>query len=1347
MGLRLSSRRPFLLTGLAGVTLLAACANDFDTTRSPAPRGTIGEELYGVLCDRVGAQALHEDLTGGSFKGVCHKDATGAYADKVDDTTLPPAVEGAVDREGNVIPVDQQNANRAHALARIGALVRRRGDLIAALDATFPDVKVPIKDIKNSDPTHSCDAPKESGERQLADELADMLGRMTELYNDGTLPQSTQSLARIFDAIKASPEAQQSLARFEGRQGYRPLQLALGAARPAIAYPNLRDLSNAMLAIVSADSQPYELDPKRDDSGRRIPVPGPGNAQFSKLLEVAHHELLFSTKDKELTPLGDLAVQTLDASNRTILPRERSALEILQEILYAQDPAFGTGMKPSFIVKRDAKGYALAMKQSVKVPAPFTDADHNLVPDTDTSGHFIMADNQPSPTPFFTVGQTYSGARDLCGRLLRPGVSPGAATADAPCGNVKEDDVLYRYIDTSHVFAASLMADLKPLTNPDPKAKHETLMYAFAGSQPLFGAREAQTKCYSPDKNDPKKCADPASLLAYDGFKTSDAALLDLVYAFGQLMGDPSMDDTLHYVRSLFRPDLATSPDHIGELARIAGAGLQMKEIADKHPEAKIPAATPLWDEMLDIATQIAQEPGLLEDVLRALGNDASQNLGKIFSNYMNFRDEISYNNAADSSGNALNGPPLNKTTGTVGQDMKTPVDRSQPDTGFNRSGMQRFLQLIHDTNGVTACNKDKAIVHANIGVALDLPLDVNPLPHERATYKECEVFKIENLAKFYLDSIVGEGHIYFRPDILRNGVAGIGAATVKVIEDSSGLRGFWDKPDDKIFRPKPQWLNRLVFFDQATDQHAPTQKFLADLQGPHIGTQACAERVIDDPVTNAPDTSSDKKVHGLRACKDGEWLDQRGKNSIFVWEQFGFYESITPLLKPFVLKHREDLFIGLMEVLNSHWASDKTVPGECLLSQDPKTKYKQCSKAGVVSYEPLLVEQFATDIIPALHDFEKTLEATSIDHCESVDAAGKCVGTPKKMDGIAILAQATRALLDPALAKKNGLLTRKGAAEVVRNDGTANAQVTPIYLLIDALKAMDTALEKSADKDRMAQWRLARSQLVDQFLGVDGTGKASAFRNAAFAKITPRIVDVLREQLFEHCPQSFNAPFARCDWARDQMVKKVEDVVKGPTFAATIDLVEQIRKDDNARIQTGLLMQYLLDAASKNDALPGALASMNDMVQLLSDDENLVPLFHVLAPALEKTQVDEKGQITKKSLVDAQLALLARMSGRAFDTTGTEICANEIDPNQVITAALAHVVTPMVGPNGQTGQTPLQVIMDVIGDVNRAAPETTGKFAPTDYASISDNVSDFLLNKERGLEQFYEIVRQGTER
>ena len=37
------------------------------------------------------------------------------------------------------------------------------------------------------------------------------------------------------------------------------------------------------------------------------------------------------------------------------------------------------------------------------------------------------------------------------------------------------------------------------------------------------------------------------------------------------------------------------------------------------------------------------------------------------------------------------------------------------------------------------------------------------------------------------------------------------------------------------------------------------------------------------------------------------------------------------------------------------------------------------------------------------------------------------------------------------------------------------------------------------------------------------------------------------------------------------------------------------------------------------------------------------------------------------------------------------------------------------------------------------------GTLKQADYNGVSSNVVDFLTNKERGLEQFYEVIRQGT--
>src|SRR5262249_46020460 len=152
------------------------------------------------------------------------------------------------------------------------------------------------------------------------------------------------------------------------------------------------------------------------------------------------------------------------------------------------------------------------------------------------------------------------------------------------------------------------------------------------------------------------------------------------------------------------------------------------------------------------------------------------------------------------------------------------------------------------------------------------------------------------------------------------------------------------------------------------------------------------------------------------------------------------------------------------------------------------------CSKDGTVTYEDTLAEAFSTDILPALHDTVGILDTTTIKTCTAADPKSHACTTTKDVDGIQVLAAATRALVDPAYAKAQGLKDRFGKTTALRNDGTTNPQVTAIYLLTNALNGMDKAFTDYAsthpdDADRQTQWRAARSQLVDQFLAAEGGG------------------------------------------------------------------------------------------------------------------------------------------------------------------------------------------------------------------------------------------------------------------
>ncbi len=1290
------------VVGLAAlVTVAPACAPEFDTSRQTPERGSVGEEMYGVLCDRVGAQAIREDLTGESFRAVCHRPKGGKFADKVDESKLPAFEVGATDEAGKVVGVDKQKADRAKAIGKVQALVRRRSDLIRALDATFPAKKVAIKDLANEDETKTCEAPRKGGEGLLTDQIADMLGKMGDLYNDGTIPQSTESLARVMDAFNKDPNAQAAWARISARNGYRPIETALGATRPLVAYPQLRDLANASLRLLSADSQPYQLDPKFGPDGARIPVPGPGNTALVKMMEAAHEELLATTIDPKPTLLK---ITPDTVAGRSALSRPRDNLEIMQEILFSTDATFGGGQS-TYIVRRDPRGYAMIAGGAL--PTPFVDADKDGLPDVDEVGRFKTTDGSLAPSPFAYPGGAQV-TRDNAGRVLAG------------------KGLLYEYMDTSHTFAAQMLADLKPLVNPDPALKHETLMDMLGGFSVAVGAREELTKSYSTGKT-----------VRYQGIPKA-SPILDLIYAIGTILGDQTADQTLALAHELY----ATKS---GQMARLTGAMSSAFDIAQKHPEAKIPANAIFWDEQLDTIAKISREPGLLEDILKALAAPESAQLGTIFSRYATLRDEISYDK------NDLNGPAWNVTTNTKSE-MKTPVDRSKPETGLNRSAMYRFLGLISDTTGVTACNKPNAKVHAKaFGLSVDMPIG-------GGTYSECEVFKIDNLAAFYLDAIANaqqyepdskpnkKGTFYLRNDLLRTGIVGIGAANVQLMEDSSGITGFWTDSGSKILAAKPNWLNRLVFFDLNGDNvNTKTKSFIADLQGEFMGTSVCPERIITDPNPTAPDAASDGKVHGLRNCPDGQWLQQRGKNTLFTWENFGFYDSMRPLLGAFVKHNREDLFLELSNSVFKHWPGPEASADECRVPGG-----KACPKAGMNSYEQLIGEALAGDVLPALQALAKELDTLPIKRCDE-STNGVCSKTTT-ISGIDVAAAATRAMTDPEYAKTTLKLTdRHGAVNALRNDGNKNAQVTPAYLLTGALSGIDHAFDAfeaqhPEDKgERRANWRRARSQLIDQFMPVTGAKTTSVFANPTMTKMTPVIIDILRSQLNARCPKSFTPPYERCSWARDDLAKHAEETLTGPLMSNGLDMADAIRTDPEGRRQLGILLQYLLDAASKNDALASMLASTNDLVQLLRDDENLVPLFHVLASAAEATEKDKDGKV-KKSLADAQMALLAKISGKYVNKDGKEICSREIDPNQVLAQALGNLVTP-IHDGDFKGQAPLEVIIDVIADVNRADPTQAyeGTLEKKDYASVTQNVVEFLTDKERGLEQFYEVIRQGT--
>ena len=1338
-------------TALASGVLLS-CAGDFDTTRKTPPRGTLGTELFTLICDRVGAQSLPEDINGQSFHGVCHADSKGRFNDRVDVAMLPVLAQESVDRRGGKVSHATLEARRKYHVDRIERLGAHHNELVIALDDLVADGTIPRKDTGNRDPARTCDP---AGDTTLHKELPLFLERITSLYNDGTLPEVTRAVGRTLGDVESADDAREALARLEARKGYRPSTLSQGIAKPALSYPGLIDLANTLFKSIATDSDPLSPSPTLDNAGKRIPIAGPGQPAFQIMLAALHE----AQRDPE-NQAATLQTQVDEKTGWTVLSRPRSGLELAQTVLLSTDESFARTELPEasrYVAKRDVRGVAQVEPRDGKLPSPFLDTNKDGLADINELGEFVVpttSDEGTPPSPFH-IPKFGSGTeitkRDAAGRALASDGKP-----------------VFASVDLTRTLLSAVRADVR--TTIDPDAKFDALGKVAAGLTVAVGVRgPVVTKEYAPDPSlvddwklrfnepVPNDLGKAPNGISYRPILANSSPVYALAHALGQVLSKPNTFDALQVLRRLVQ-------DNPKVLARIISFAFEAKRIADAHPEAKTPENSTFWDEVFDTLIRIARAPknkftgrGLIEDTISALGNDKTVALQSTFAAYVEYRDQLTYNRNPPSPGAPpdVNGPLWNVTTSSVAP-LKTPVDRSQPDVGDNRSVMQRFLQLLHDASGLAVCTKEGAVAHVKIKwngfpVNLDYPTDqlisvpacllVGALAPSSKGMRKCGMLRLENVALLVIDVVLGRAKFDIRDDCLRNLMNSplttlIGGAD-QFLEDASGIKGMSTVPTVAgisrmlYFQTKAAGFNDVPF-----DPGDPTPEFQtkpkAFLEGviEVVPSMVCKPAPYVDP--------SDGKTIQLRACDNySETLRVRDANALFPVEQNDFVTNVKPLAAAFGnYEEGAQLFIDLFDNLHRHWGTTAQPKDVCDPTL-PKTDARWCSGDGLVSYEAILAEILRnTDLLASVQELVKTLDAIKIEHCDAFDAkTGVCQKSTVR-DGVVVLGDLLRDLVDPDLNK--GLKDHLGQSFSNRNDGTKNAQTTPLYLLVDAINAIDKQFRNHPEGTaRLAQWRSARSVLVDAFFGVKGTGTTAEFVNAGIPKMVNILVNALASQVAAHCPDRTKLD---CKWASDELSQSAKETLESPFFPSVVDLLDELQKDPEVRTQLGNFLVYLL-SDTEHDAMASTLAGITDMLQSLSDDSTRIPITRATRALVGTRVLDSRGRTIRTSVADAAIGLLSRVLARGRNANGDRVCHKELDPNEAMVVLLRRAVATKTALE----PSPLDTLSNVATEVNRSDPSSTAKLASPDYKNVSKEVGEFCLDKGRGLEQVYEVIRQAT--
>ncbi len=811
--------------------------------------------------------------------------------------------------------------------------------------------------------------------------------------------------------------------------------------------------------------------------------------------------------------------------------------------------------------------------------------------------------------------------------------------------------------------------------------------------------------------------------LDYTRFKGEESPLVELLYAAGPILADPDSDALMAGLLDLVE-------NHPDDVARLLGAALKIRQIAldhdklaeqGKEPVAAMDYKTPIWDEMAQVLWKISEEPRLIQKLVKGFADPVllssqggSPNLGKTLQTFILNRDLMTYDT------NNINGAALNLTENPAGgslADPKFPVDQTKAKTGTNVSLFERTLALIHHVNGVKMCNKDNAKVYAVLGpIHVTLPI----------TYAECGIIKFDNLGGFYLDAILPQDHPKRAELEILDGnlqtalnLVGIFADPGTVFENASGITGM-------TLKPTLPALNRLVFFGAESSLYQ-----MPDID-PHIGdTNEDTNLFISQLLNPAPTSGCPKKGNGVNECVDAKGtLRVTMPNTIFAWERLGFYDYLQPVVQPFsevgcnadasfcskvdlVAYYRgEQQFLDLIDILHRHWSKD-----------------------GGNTYEPILADSFVTDLIPALSNFSEI--ATKI----SKITVSRGPNKGQVWTGADVLARTAKILFSQDYASTISLTDRKGNKATKWTDGTPQSQVTVYSLFADALHGMDVRFDtacdalQGTDKDacttdaqaRKAQWKGARSRLVDEFLTIDGDGTKATWRNKATPKVLATTMRLLREQVNAHCPTRETG--GSCTWARKELPDKLARTFSGPLFAGLMDVQESLRADESARLETEKLLVYLLDGADDPDKMQATLASFVDVMQVLQDDGDIAPILRAIAPAASPAN-DPDGAGAGDAMIKVLLALTD----------------DQNDPYHVMDHVLPAAVTPMKDANGKpTDRAPLEIFMDAVADIHRIdaeAAEDDKPLATDDYGTMFSSVHDFLMSKTRGMEQFYFIVQ-----
>ena len=928
----------------------------------------------------------------------------------------------------------------------------------------------------------------------------------------------------------------------------------------------------------------------------------------------------------------------------------------------------------------------------------------------DDKGDAIPVDPSQTPPPFLVAGRPHDGVSYDDETKLALGADGKPA---------------YQTFDANQTALASLMRDSVSLIQRGKDEKRSTIEMLLRSARPLLGKDVARTEKFGDAKS-----------LTYMGPDVEHGPMSNMVHALTTLLKLPETKPLLQMLDQL----LSTNESAATELIY---AALQIRAESKKpsYDSAQLGGGKPheFWDDLIGFGQELIEKrPGVLLDVLNSTLDPLTAAQGPILAHQMQNKDVVTLPATDINADVVVAGCAMMPAGAGSAPAYCSPVDRTMPDVGPNRSIFQRVLSMIHATYKTPICNKEGATLTVQDPIPTTFPNpggitvlvgcpDSTVAPPPATSYKACQLISQVSGAVSQMRGMLGKGIVVLSDDEIKICAAAVGSDLDATQEKESGIKGF-------TFKPTAKAIARFSF--------GPRNKFLTDLFNP---VKAYDPALTADKQPNVTDYEPNA-IWPLEVI-DPQALGPDGKGQSFL-------TAAVPLLDAFdkheTFKPNGDYidkyyFAELMSLAHMHYGSPKTdpcpvpvVPGNegCVQSADPTQPFFSHG-TNLQSYEPLIIYSL--------------LEQNLLSVLQRSTKAFKDYKAADGKDGVQVLEAFLEAMLKPnesvqyrdgtKYAKTNTCVVMAGAdGAPACAPGPAGEPVgriiqggvPPLYLLLDALAEIDKVWEQ--DKDKHDVFLQVRSTLVDKLLDVTKAADGStSFTNRRAYALTRRLVPYLVARIDDH-----NADLEA--WA-DGLVGRMAGVLGHPLAARALDLFDDFWDNQEAGDEVAKLLAYLVDDKLNPQAFTGTIIALADTLTFLDKDPDLTPAIRFAALALAEDSIDI---VEGENPADAP-NVEEGTAYRFLEVTRKIGDADDKPELSTLAKILRNAVLPMANSSRPLleGKSPLEVFIDLVAEVNRVDPTRPSEqtLDAVDDKQVFDKLRDFLSSDQVGLERLYNVI------